>query len=62
MRHAWDPETGLDEHRSQSCDEHPHCTFCGGVMVDEGSRVVCVSCRIDAPIVNVQPAEREWVA
>lgn len=40
----------------RSCDEHPHCPFCGGVLVEEPDRVMCVICRTEAPF-DVVPAE-----
>lgn len=43
------------------CDKHPHCGFCGGVMDDKGSYVVCVNCGREDPIVNLKPAELERV-
>ncbi len=37
---------------ARSCDEHPHCFQCGGVMTDEGSEAVCDGCGVVTPIVN----------
>jgi len=34
---------------------NPYCVFCDGVMVDEGDRVVCASCRTDA-LADPKPA------
>ncbi|HET8763020.1 MAG TPA: hypothetical protein VFM12_06355 [Gemmatimonadales bacterium] len=39
------------------CDVHPHCAFCGGVMVDDGDQVMCVGCGTSAPVENRKPAE-----
>lgn len=42
----------VEEHRDPACVEHPHCPFCGGVMVADRGRVVCVGCGTDAPVVE----------
>jgi hypothetical protein len=49
------PEPGCERDR---CDVHPHCVFCGGLMVEEPERVVCVACGTDA---RVTAAQREVV-
>jgi uncharacterized Zn finger protein (UPF0148 family) len=45
------------EHVSNSCTDHPHCPFCGGVQVEEPDRVVCVNCHTEAPVENRASAE-----
>jgi hypothetical protein len=48
-------ELTVDQHCDPACDAHPHCPFCGGVMVEDAERVTCVSCGTDAPLAAVEP-------
>lgn len=52
----------FETHNDPSCDEHPHCPFCGGVMADLDDRVVCANCGTDADTGQRIPAEPEPVA
>jgi ribosomal protein S27AE len=44
----------VDVHTDPACTDHPHCPFCGGVLLDEGVRVVCAVCGTDAEVVEVR--------
>lgn len=45
-----EPLTYEPHHCPPDCPEHPPCPFCGGVLVDEGDRVVCRQCGTDAEV------------